>query len=148
MKKNKAKKINTENLILNVIGSKNWGRVELSLANAGSFCGFFGNDDTLAVFASGSFDNYREEDGKKVIAGVEWIRHETNPKINQAEPEINVYKYIIYEQLGGYYLQKADNNQTLVSHWLGNLDEILKYYDKDFECYVQLRHLRMNDRLL
>jgi len=53
----------------------------------------FGDENTMAVFASGSSPTIITQENNKAIGGIDWVKIERNPK--DKEPPLNVYHYVI-----------------------------------------------------
>ncbi len=79
-----------------------WQINEVPLNVAQQVRGFFGVSSSFALFISGAKDDpslIRPED--QVLAGIDWIRNETNPK--PGEPDFNVYHYFVGNGSAGKY---------------------------------------------
>jgi len=89
----------------------------------------FNNENTLALFASGSEDKPVESSGVKVVGGIDWIKFETNPK--EKEPPLNAYHYVIGQPDDkGYPVYGPFRDGSLVPHWCG-YEDLDKYSKKD-----------------
>lgn len=75
----------------------------------------FGIQSSLALFTSGIQQPLiRPED--QVLAGLDWIRHETKPKPN--EPELNVYHFAIGSGSNGTYpVFYCGASGSIAPHW-------------------------------
>ncbi|MGB8658129.1 MAG: hypothetical protein WCE90_10160 [Candidatus Zixiibacteriota bacterium] len=87
----------------------------------------FNNDDSFAVFASGSVVRPVESKGVQAVGGIDWIRLEANPK--EGKPQLRVYHYVIYQPDDkGYPVYGPYRDGCLVPHWCYNIDDLIDKY--------------------
>ena len=78
----------------------------------------FGEDETLAVFASGTAPTQADPCFGDAIGGIDWVRIESNRKTG--EPPLNVYHYVIGPpDEHGYPVYGPVVNGSKAPHWSG-----------------------------
>lgn len=98
-----------------LVGKGGWHINELDLTTAKLVRGHFGINDSFAMFASGVFVPPNDA-APHIIAGIDWIRMETKPQIN--EPPLNIYHYIVSSRdIHGYPVFDCGEKGALAPHW-------------------------------
>jgi len=116
-----------------LIGKGGWRITELDLSTAQLVRGHFGANDSFAMFASGVFVNPNDVT-PKIIAGIDWIRMETKPQIN--EPPLNIYHYTVgSKEAGGYPVFNCGKRGALAPHW-SSLPDLKVYLDNIGGVYL------------
>lgn len=106
-----------------------WAVRELLSNQTPAIAGHLSNPDTIAVFSSGSLGRFRREHGEEVVAGIDWVRHETSPKAG--EPEVNVYHYVVTVPNAEHLFPvfEIHGGGGLAPHWC-SLPDLGVYLDK------------------
>lgn len=102
-----------------------WKVSEVPLQSGQLIRDFFGEQKTFAMFSSGLSPDAIAKPGE-LVAGVDWVRIETNPKKN--EPPLNINRYMIGGKEGDKYpVYHCGHNGTPGSGWakLEDLDAYL-----------------------
>ena len=103
-----------------------WKVNEVPLASGELIRNFFGDQKTFALFSSGLSPDAIAKSGD-LVAGVDWVRIETNPK--KDEPPLNINRYMVGSiEEGKYPVYHCGHSGTPNSGWakLDDLDVYLK----------------------
>jgi hypothetical protein len=76
-----------------LVKSGEWRINDISLDIASGIRRHFGNPSSFALFSSGLSPEAAAANPQTLVAGMDWVRAEDNPK--EREPELNVYHYLI-----------------------------------------------------
>jgi hypothetical protein len=110
-------------------GEGHWKIHETPLHLAAEIKGHFGIETSFCVFTSG-IDSPPEgagDDSDTPVAGIDWVRHEDNPRPD--EPPFNVYHYMITKKVNeGYPVFYLGKEQTVAPHW-STLDDLKVYFE-------------------
>ena len=99
-----------------LVGNGGWRINELNLTTAKLVRGHFSANDSFAMFTSGVFVSPNNGATPIIIAGIDWIRMETKPQIN--EPPLNIYHYIVgSKDTNGYPVFDCGKKGALAPHW-------------------------------
>lgn len=82
-------------------------------------------EDTLAIWISGSYSNPILAEVENAIAGIDVLAIETNPNIKKKEPSGNAYHYILQKVSSRKYsfvLHGPFKKGTIISHWFDEID--------------------------
>jgi hypothetical protein len=109
-----------------LVPTGSWHINEIPLSIAQQVRGHFNIDSSFALFTSGAKADptmVRPEDS--VLAGLDWIRHETNPR--PGEPPLNVYHYFVGSGSSGKYpVYDCGHSGSLAPGW-STLQDIMIY---------------------
>jgi len=104
-----------------------WQINDVPLNVAEQVRGFFGVSSSFALFISGAKNDpalIRPED--KVLAGIDWIRSETNPK--PGEPDFNVYHYFVGSGSAGLFpVYYCGHSGSIAPGW-STLEDLNVYF--------------------
>lgn len=116
----------TEQQYRDLIITGSWHINEVPLEKAEKVKAHFGIESSFALFASGKQADpamIRAEDS--VLAGIDWIRHETNPM--PGEPPLNVYHYFVGSGSAGLYpVYHCGHSGSIAPGW-STLDDVMVY---------------------
>ncbi|MBY0588712.1 hypothetical protein K2X85_16180 [bacterium] len=115
----------TEENFKSLIGPGYWKIEDLPHKHAEQVKPFLGNGDTIGVFASGTPPQGLTGSGK-IVAGIDWVRLESNRKVN--EPPLNIYHFIIKEpDKHGYPVFACKEGKSIGPHW-SELEDLNRYW--------------------
>ncbi|MDA1278071.1 MAG: hypothetical protein O2960_29090 [Verrucomicrobia bacterium] len=101
-----------------------WKMHELPLASGELVRNFFGNQKTFALFSSGLSPDAIAKSGE-LVAGIDWVRIEANPK--KDEPPLNINRYMVGSIEGDKYpVFHCGHSGTPNSGW-ANLKDLDSY---------------------
>jgi hypothetical protein len=101
-----------------------WKVNEVPLASGELIRNFFGDQKTFALFSSGLAPEAIAKSGE-LVAGVDWVRVETNPK--KDEPPLNINRYMIGSKEGDKYpVYHCGHSGTPEGGWV-NLEDLDSY---------------------
>ena len=80
---------------LQLFPNQTWTTKDVCLQDLSELPSWLSNRDTIAVYASGSCDRPRLENGEVVVGGFERARHETKPV--KGESDVNVDAFFVAE---------------------------------------------------
>jgi hypothetical protein len=90
-------------------------------------------NDVVAIFASGDMIATKVLNGIESVFGMDVIVHETRPKTEKNEPELNIYHCVIQKLKNpingyGYIMHGPSESETLFGHWkdVSVLDDYIK----------------------
>jgi hypothetical protein len=108
-----------------ILQLQDWSLVDVSPDKWSSLPGGIPGSDTVGVMGSGDLTQTQVLNGQNAVGGIDWIRHETNPKKN--EPDLNVYHFIILKQSNGdIFLRGPYTSETWAPHW-SKLEDLVAY---------------------
>ena len=116
----------TEGDYRRLVPTGSWHINEIPLKIGREIRAHFGISSSFAMFASGAeADPTRIRPEDTVLAGIDWIRHETNPK--PGEPPLNVYHYFVGSGSAGLYpVYDCGHSGSLAPGW-STLNDIAIY---------------------
>jgi hypothetical protein len=109
-----------------LIPTGSWHINDIPLDTAQQVRGFFGIASSFALFVSGAqADPARIRPEDFVLAGLDWIRNETNPR--HGESPLNVYHYLVGSGSAGLYpVYDCGHSGSLAPGW-STLNDVSVY---------------------